>query len=78
VPGTPKTVTLAHEADGWYACCSRAEVPSRPWPPTGTETGSDVGLTVFPVTADRLAVENPRHLRQAERAGRRVARRRQE
>jgi putative transposase len=52
-----------------------------PLPPTGRETGSDVGLTVLLVTADGLAVENPRHFRTAEqalrRADRRVARRQQ-
>jgi len=25
--GTPKTVTISHEADGWYACISCADVP---------------------------------------------------
>src|SRR5215831_5708492 len=32
--GTPKTVTVSREADGWYACCSCAEVPIQPLPPT--------------------------------------------
>jgi putative transposase len=27
--GTPKTVTISREADGWYACISCAEVPNR-------------------------------------------------
>jgi putative transposase len=77
--GTPKTVTVSREADGWYACISCAEVPSTPLPPTGCETGVDVGLKVFLVTADGAVVENPRHYRQAEKqlakAQRRVARR---
>jgi putative transposase len=54
-------------------------VPTQPVPLTGRETGIAVGLTVFLVTADDLAVDNPRHLRKAEqalkRADRRVARR---
>jgi putative transposase len=50
--GSPKTVTISHEADGWYACVSRAEVPVQPLPPTGCETGSDVGLRVFLITAE--------------------------
>jgi putative transposase len=33
--GTPKTVTVCREADGWYATISCAEVPARPLPPTG-------------------------------------------
>jgi putative transposase len=77
--GTPKTVTISKEADGWYAGISCAEVPIQPLPLTGKETGIDVGLKVFLVTADGLVMENPRHLRHAERAlkkaDRRVARR---
>ncbi|HEX6122273.1 MAG TPA: transposase, partial [Ktedonobacterales bacterium] len=48
--GTPKTVTISREADGWYACISCAEVPTQPLSPTGRETGIDVGLKVFLVT----------------------------
>jgi putative transposase len=33
--GTPKTVTISLEADGWYACFSCAEVPTEPLPLTG-------------------------------------------
>jgi putative transposase len=77
--GTPKTVTIRREADGWYACFSCAEVPTEPLPLTGRETGIDVGLKVFLVRADGEPVENPRHYRRAERqlrrAQRRVARR---
>jgi putative transposase len=68
VEGTIKTVTLSHEADGWYVCCSCTEVPTRPLPCTGHETGIDVGLTVFLKTADGQRVTNPRHYRKAERA----------
>ena len=50
--GTPKTVTISREADGWYACFSCAEVPIAALPPTGRETGIDVGLKVFLVTAE--------------------------
>jgi putative transposase len=77
--GTPKTVTIVREADGWYACISCAEVPVQPKPPTGQETGIDVGLKVFLIAADGEAAENPRHYRKAERqratAQRRVSRR---
>jgi putative transposase len=65
--GAPKTVTIRREADGWYACISCAEVPSEPLPHTGNETGIDVGLQVFLVTADGRVVENPRHYRRAEK-----------
>ena len=65
--GTPKTVTVSREADGWYAILSCADVPMQPLPPTGRETGIDVGLKVFLVTAHGLVVENPRHVRKSER-----------
>src|SRR5215472_13788001 len=64
--GTPKTVTISREADGWYACISCAQVPVDPLPLTGNETGIDVGLKVFLVTAGGEVVENPRHYRTAE------------
>jgi putative transposase len=79
--GTPKTVTISQEADGWYACLSCAEVPTdtEPLPSTGHETGIDVGLKVFLVTADATGVETPRHYQEAEqqlfKAQRQVSRR---
>jgi putative transposase len=77
--GSLKTVTISREADGWYAGCSCTEVPVEPLPLTGEETGIDVGLKVFLITADGGIVENPRHSRTAEKhlkkAQRRIARR---
>jgi putative transposase len=77
--GTPKTVTISHEADGWYAILSCADVPAQPLPPTGRETGIDVGLKVFLITADGESVDNPSHYRRGEKklakAQRRVSRR---
>jgi putative transposase len=67
IEGKPKTVTLSHEADGWYVIFACAEIPERPLPLTGRETGVDVGLKVFLITADGLVIENPRHHRQAEK-----------
>jgi putative transposase len=79
--GTPKTVTVSREADGWYACISCADVPVQPLAPTGHETGIDVGLKVFLISADGKVVENPRHYRklgmQLAKAQRRIARRQQ-
>jgi putative transposase len=68
VQGTIKTVTVSREADGWYVCFSCAEVPTAPLPPTGQETGIDVGLKVFLITADGQPVPNPRYYRKAEKA----------
>jgi putative transposase len=67
VEGTIKTVTISQEADGWYVAFSCAEVPTEPLPETGKETGIDVGLKVFLITADGQLVANPRHYRTAER-----------
>ena len=73
--GTAKTVTITHEADGWYGCFSCAEVPTAPLPLTGLETGIDVGVKVFLVTAEGNVVENPRHYRRAERELKKAQRR---
>jgi putative transposase len=77
--GTPKTVTVSREADGWYACVSCADVPAEPLPPTGQETGVDLGLESFATLADGTMIHTPRCYRQAEaylrRCQRRVARR---
>ena len=77
--GTPKTVTISHEADGWYAIISCADVPTQPLPSTGRETGIDMGLKVFLITADGEVVGNPRLHRRGEKklkkAQRRVSRR---
>jgi putative transposase len=79
IAGTIKTVTISKAADGWYVCFSCAEVPVEPLPFTGRETGIDVGLKVFLLTADGQPVENPRHYHKAEKhlkkAQRRVSRR---
>jgi putative transposase len=79
IEGTIKTVTISKEADGWYVCFSCAEVPTQPLPLTGRDTGIDIGLKVFLITAEGEVVQNPRHYRKAEqhlmKAQRRVARR---
>jgi putative transposase len=77
--GTPKTVTIGREADGWYVCFSCAEVPIKPLPFTGLGTGIDLGLESFATLAEGAQVANPRIFRVAElslkRAQRRVSRR---
>ena len=42
-------------------------MPIRPLPLTGHETGIDVGLNVFLLTAEGEAVEHPRHYRRGEK-----------
>jgi putative transposase len=77
--GTPKTVTISREADGWYMAISCAEVPVRPLPLTGQETGIDLGLESFATRADGEHIHNPRHYRKAQAylryCQRRIARR---
>ena len=79
--GTPKTITLTREADGWYVSFSCADVPIEPLPLTGQETGIDLGLESFATLADGTMIHNPRCYRRAERklktAQRRVTRSKQ-
>src|SRR5215472_6319193 len=79
--GTPETVTISREADGWYAGFACEGVPVQPLPPTGQETGSDLGVESFATRSDGSQIANPRLLRRAERrlqrAQRRVSRRTQ-
>jgi putative transposase len=77
--GTPRTVTVSKEADGWYVAISCADVPVHPLPPTGQETGIDLGLESFARRADGARIFTPAYYRKAEaylrRCQRRVARR---
>src|SRR6185437_9078931 len=79
IEGTPKTVTISREADGWYAILSCADVPTQPLAPMGQETGIDLGLESFATLSDGTMIHNPRCYRRAERrlktAQRKVSRR---
>ena len=66
--GTPKTVTVSREADGWYVCFSCADVPVHPLPTTGQETGIDLGLEAFATLSDGTRIFHPAWYRNAERA----------
>ena len=61
-------MTLSREAAGWDVSCSGAQVPTQPLPPTGKETGIDVGLQGLLLTAHGEAVAHPRPYRKAEQA----------
>ncbi len=65
--GTPKTVTISNEADGWYVCFSCTDVPCVELVKTGQEVGIDVGLTVFQTTSEGDQCANPRWLRKMEK-----------
>src|SRR5690242_1251980 len=77
--GTPKTVTISCEADGWYVCFSCADVPVQPLPATGQETGIDLGIEAFATLSNGARILHPGWYRKAERAlktaQRRVSRR---
>jgi putative transposase len=77
--GTPKTVTISREADGWYVCISCADVSVQPLPATGQETGIDLGIEAFATLSDGTRIFSPGWYRTAERAlktaQRRVSRR---
>jgi putative transposase len=72
--GTPKTVTISREADGWYVSFSCADVPMQLLPPTGQETGIDLGLESFATLADGTHVLTPACYRKAERRLKRLQR----
>jgi putative transposase len=57
--GTPKTVTISEEVDGWYVCFSCSDVPTNPLPLTGQETGIDPGLEPFATLADGSQITPP-------------------
>ena len=77
--GTPKTVTISKEADGWYVAISCVEVPTHPLPTRGQETGIDLGLESFATLSDGSRILTPGCYRKAEaylaKCQRRVARR---
>jgi putative transposase len=77
--GTPKTITISKEADGWYVAISCADVPVHPLSPTGQETGIDLGLESFATLANGQRIITPSYYRKAQaylrRCQRRVARR---
>src|SRR5260370_866237 len=74
--GAPKTVTIRREADGWYVTFSCADVPIKPLPLTGQETGIDLGLESFATLAEGSQIANPRIFRVAEVNLKRAQRRR--
>ena len=59
IEGTPKTVTIRREADGWSVSFSCADVPVQPLPPTGQETGIDLGIEAFATLSDGTRIFHP-------------------
>jgi putative transposase len=67
IQGTPKTVTISKEADGWYVAISCADVPVQPLPATGQETGIDLGIEAFATLSNGQRILTPGYYRRAER-----------
>jgi putative transposase len=59
IQGTPKTVTISKEADGWYVAISCADIQAQPLPATGQETGIDLGLEAFATLSDGTRILTP-------------------
>src|ERR1035437_42586 len=67
LPAGPSSVTVIKDAAGRYFASFAVQAAAGPLPPSGTETGTDLGLTHFAVLSDGRKVANPRFLRRAER-----------
>jgi putative transposase len=74
IEGTPKTVTISREVDGYYVCFSCADILVELLPPTGQETGIDVGLKAFATLSSGASIFNPQWYRKAERRLKRAQR----
>jgi putative transposase len=57
--GAPKRGTVSKEADGWYVCFSGADVPVHQLPPTGQETGIDLGIEAFATLSNGTRIFSP-------------------
>ncbi|HEV2457797.1 MAG TPA: transposase [Ktedonobacterales bacterium] len=73
--GSPKTVTISHEAAGWYAGFSCEGVSTQPLPATGQEIGIDLGLESFATLSESSQIANPHIFRVAPRRLKRAPRR---
>jgi len=63
-----KRVRIVRRADGYYVQFCIAIERSEPQPENGTQVGIDLGLLYFYTDSDGKIVNNPRHLRKAEKA----------
>src|SRR5262249_8430121 len=79
ITGAIKTCTIKREADGWYVIFAVEESVARPTLSTGESIEIDLGIENFATLSTGEVIENPQHLRVAERrlktAQRKVSRR---
>jgi putative transposase len=67
LPSVPSSCTVIREADGRYYVSFVVDRDAVPLPPTSAEVGIDLGLDRLAVTSDGEIVDNPCHLRSAQR-----------
>jgi len=67
LPSVPSSCTVICEADGRYYVSFVVDRAEQPLPPVEREVGVDLGLDRLAVTSDGEIVDNPRHLRSAQR-----------
>jgi putative transposase len=79
IEGTVKQLRITRRADGWFVLLVCEMPKPEPLPPAGDAVGIDVGLENFATLSTGETIDNPRHLRKAERrlqtAQRKVSRR---
>lgn len=75
IEGTVKQLRITRRADGWYVLLVCDLPKPAPWPKTGQSVGVDVGLTTFAMLSNGEKIENPRHLKRAEKKLRQTQRR---
>ncbi|MFL6295612.1 MAG: RNA-guided endonuclease InsQ/TnpB family protein, partial [Actinomycetes bacterium] len=74
LPAEPSSVTVTLDGSGRYHASFVVEVAETPLPPVDTAVGVDLGLTTFAALSTGEKVDNPRWLRQREKALRRSQR----
>jgi putative transposase len=74
LPAAPSSVTITLDRAGRYHASFVVEAVAAPLAPAETAVGIDLGLTSFAALSDGRKVDNPRWLRQRERALRRSQR----
>jgi transposase len=74
LPAEPSSVTVTLDGSGRYHALFVVEVAETPLPPLDTAVGVDLGLTTFASLSTGEKVDNPRWLRQREKALRRSQR----
>jgi len=67
IEGRVKQLRITRRADGWFVLLVCDLAKPEPLPKTGQSIGVDVGLTTFATLSNGEKIENPRHLKAAEK-----------